>query len=288
MKERSWIAGDRCRKRTSILLAAMVLCLTVAVCGWAQAGAADVSVTAGPGVSSGRLAAVRDETDNVLRYYRERYDYTPSWPVQVVIAPDRPSFTELLQREGLTAEQAKRTAEAVNGLYLTSSRKIALQDDPFRNALTLSDVLAHELFHQFQWELKGSATAHQWLLEGSAERARFEMEVWSGRGEKERKIEAANNLLYSRVTGELNPYDLVDKGPRWDSLVKQGFNVYGTAKRMTDLLAEQAGEPSILQYFTELGRNGNREAAFAKAFGMEHREFLEKYRAHVAAGSGHL
>ena len=100
-----------------------------------------------------------------------------------------------------------------------------------------------------------------------------------GKGQAERKKEAVINHLYKRVTGEIDPYDLIDYGPRWKSLVSEGRNVYGTAKNMTDYLADQFGDPAIIRYFAELGQTGNRESAFLRAFGMSHNEFIEKYKA---------
>ena len=233
-------------KLTMYLLAALFFLTTVAP---VSVHASEVAVTAESGVSDARLDQFRGYTETVLRFYRERYGFTPAWPVRVTVTPDKPALIALLQREGYSAD--------------------------------LSDVIAHELFHQFQWELKGNATAHQWLLEGSAERAGFDLGQWSGKGSAERKKEAVINHFYKRVTGEIDPYDLIDYGPRWKSLVSEGRNVYGTAKNMTDYLADQFGDPAIIRYFAELGQTGNRESAFLRAFGMSHNEFIEKYKAYT-------
>ena len=192
-------------KLTMYLLAALFFLTTVAP---VSVHAAEAFVTAESGVSDARIDQFRGYTETVLRFYRERYGFTPAWPVRVTVTPDKPALIALLQREGYSAEQANRQAEAV-GLYMTAQRKIVIRDDPFRNLMDLSDVIAHELFHQFQWELKGNATAHQWLLEGSAERAGFDLGQWSGKGSAERKKEAVINHFYKRVTGEIDPYDLI-------------------------------------------------------------------------------
>lgn len=265
-------------KLTMYLLVALFFLTTIVP---VSVHAAEAFVTAESGVSDARLDQFRGYTETVLRFYRERYGFTPAWPVRITVAPDKPGFIALLQREGYSAKQATRQAEVAVGMYMPAQRKIVIQDDPFRNLMDLSDVIAHELFHQFQWELKGNATAHQWLLEGSAERAGFDLGQWSGKGPSERKKEELINHLYKRVTGEIDPYDLIDNGPRWKSLVSEGRNVYGTAKNMTDYLADQFGDPVIIRYFTELGQTGNRESAFLRAFGMSHNEFIEKYKAYT-------
>ena len=265
-------------KLTMYLLVALFFLTTIVP---VSVHAAEAFVTAESGVSDARLDQFRGYTETVLRFYRERYGFTPAWPVRITVAPDKPGFIALLQREGYSAKLATRQAEVAVGMYMPAQRKIVIQDDPFRNLMDLSDVIAHELFHQFQWELKGNATAHQWLLEGSAERAGFDLGQWSGKGPSERKKEALINHLYKRVTGEIDPYDLIDNGPRWKSLVSEGRNVYGTAKNMTDYLADQFGDPAIIRYFAELGQTGNRESAFLRAFGMSHNEFIEKYKAYT-------
>jgi len=244
----------------------------------AQAG--EVRVVAEPGLSDVLVNEYRDITAKVLQFYQEAYTFSPNKSISVIVAADEAGYSQVLQREGLSQEQAIRTAKSSVGVSLGVKPVIVICASKNINYLARIRVITHEMFHQLQYDLKGAAPAHNWLVEGSARMSEYVLLEWLGKGSV---AVHRNNLINILANAKVkaNPSELTEGGAKWASLVEQKMYPYEVSELMTDYLATQAGNPAILRYFANIGETHNREAAFLKTFGMSYDQFMQKYAAYM-------
>jgi hypothetical protein len=217
----------------------------------------------------------------VTQFYQEVYSFTPAKPIKIIIVRDEPGYVQALQREGYTQEQAVRTAKASGGVSLGAKQVIIIPADKNINYLSRIRTVTHEVFHQMQTELKGSASVHAWLVEGSAKMSELVLVEWLGEGSLASYRQNLLNVL-ANVKLKSDPADLAEGGPKWTSLVEQKMYPYEVAELMTDYLMSIAGKPAVVKYFAFIRDTGSRDAAFRRAFGMSHDEFIGKYKAYIA------
>lgn len=262
------------------LLLGLLLLSACFVFGSPSALAADVIVVAEPGVSDILANEYRDITAKVMEFYQTIYNFVPNKTIKVIVVPDELGYVQVLQREGHTQEQAIRTAKASAGVSLGSKPIIVICADKNLKYLPRIKTVAHEMFHQLQWNLKGNAQEHYWLTEGSAKMSEYVLLEWLGEGSLAAHRQSLVNFLVNTKI-KAGPYDLLNGGAQWTSLMEQKMYPYQVSELMTDYMMAQAGKPAIARYFAYLGETHNRDAAFQKAFGMSHDQFVQKYYAYM-------
>ncbi len=129
-------------------------------------------------------------------------------------------------------------------------------------------VMAHEYVHQLQYDLAQDRPARRgaddwllgpaWLVEGTAEV--FERHFRT-RGAPVDGV-ALFELQTPARRSRLNLNDLQTTGALADG------KAYGLARFAAFLLAGRHGDAALFDYFTQLGRLGDRKAAFQAAFGQ--------------------
>ncbi len=244
--------------------------------------AAKVEVVAvqGQGVSNVLLNEFSEITAKVMQFYQEVYNFVPTKSVQVIIVPDESSYSHTLQLFGYEQDQAVRVAKASAAISMGSKQVVIICADKNLNYLSRIRTITHEMFHQIQWELKGDTPAYEWLTEGSARMNEYLMLEWLGKGSVATQRQNLVNLLVN-VKLKAEPSDMID-GTKWTSLIEQKMFPYEVAEFMTHYLSEQVGNPAILKYFAYIGETGSKSQAFKKAFGMNHDQFINKFKAYMS------
>jgi hypothetical protein len=146
-----------------------------------------------------------------------------------------------------------------------------------RNPRWLGSVMAHEVFHQLQYDLSDTRgdrpgtgprkLGPAWLVEGSAE----VMEILFLQGFLPEDGTGFFDVQSPARRSRLGLSDLVAHGS------VQGAQGYGPARFAALLLARASGVDSLVEYFRFLGRGMEWDAAFEKAFGMERAVFEAEF-----------
>jgi hypothetical protein len=150
---------------------------------------------------------------------------------------------------------------------------------------------AHETFHiaQNYWSFAGDRSLFYdntpaWYREGSASTFGGLVASFLSNGERN---------FGSTVAFEGSSYKYSECKAAWDvwlvSNKAEGFGVfngceYGLGRKMTDLLvAKHGGIPTMLNFFSELGKGSNFETAFEKAHGLTLKAFFTEAEAYLDA-----
>lgn len=148
---------------------------------------------------------------------------------------------------------------------------------PALNPLRLGSVLAHEMFHQMQYDLSETRDDRPgvgprklgpaWLVEGSAEVIEFLYIQALLPADGPELFELQNPARRSRKTlSSLQAHGSV-RDPA----------SYGVARFAATLLARRHGVDGFINYFAALGRGQNRTEAFERTFGQTPEAFEAEF-----------
>lgn len=154
------------------------------------------------------------------------------------------------------------------------------EDSPERpNPLRLGSIMAHEIFHQMQYDLSDTRDDRPgvgprrlgpaWLVEGSAEVLELLYVQALLPADGEALFELQNPARRSRKTlSSLQAHGSVrDPGS------------YGVARFAAVLLARRHGVVGFINYFKGLGQGDSRTKAFERAFGQSMQDFEAEFEA---------
>jgi hypothetical protein len=262
-------------KPTRVLVC--ILLIVACLAGPITAAAAEVSVVAEYGVSDVLANEFRSIVARSLQFYQEVYTFVPTRAITIIIVPDEAAYLRVLQNQGLMREQAVRVAKASAAVSVGARPTIVVCADKNPTYLTRIRTVTHEIFHQMQWGLKSYDSDHNWLAEGSARMTEYVLLEWLGEGTLASHRQNLVNIL-ANVKLKAAPDELTEGGAKWASLMEQKMYAYEVSELMTSYLVSLVGKPPTVKYFAYVRETGGREAAFKKAFGMTHGEFINKYK----------
>lgn len=151
----------------------------------------------------------------------------------------------------------------------------------------LGTVMAHELFHQLQYDLAGVRDERRkpgaprrlgpaWMVEGSAEVIEYLFQRGSLPQDGADLFDLQTPARKSRLTlAELSEHGSINQG-----------RAYGVARFAAYLLAREHGIDGLLSYFEGLGKGKSQDAAFEDAFDQSRESFQTAFEALRRSYSG--
>jgi hypothetical protein len=146
-------------------------------------------------------------------------------------------------------------------------------------------VFAHELTHIAQYELAhGALRGDLWFIEGSADWVAYRvLEILGLDTLNRRRIHKVAEVKREEERGPLPSLSAMVSAKDWDSLsARYGSAVpYAQAFLATDLLIQQHGIASVIEYFRQASSAQDRLDVFEAAFGQELSVFEDEFTTHV-------
>jgi len=230
------------------------------------------------GVSDKAAGEIRTAADATCRFYATNDGLVLEKPVTIVLTPDRKSYlAEVVARFGVSELEAQRAARGTDALSGGSLIVVNVSGVPSVRRETF--LIAHELTHHYQDQLAGSRDGEvKWLLEGMAEAAGAQVVASQGYW----RLEQYQENWRQGLTAMPNKPELTDltTSDGWSgSISRYGSTpTYKTAGLAVLILTERYGQRQVLDYFVELGKGNDPEAAFKQAFGITMADFSAQYR----------
>lgn len=219
------------------------------------------------------IAAVADVFERDLQL--------PRPDVTIVLFPNRRSFEQGLLTIGYEpdfARQSAATFRAIGGATGVLVNEGALRSARWSDRVQL---LAHELLHCVQYAFANGVrgTSEQWLREGFAEIVAMRAMEHLGLGRYGQLRDVLLDPLADVRRGTLPvPLSRLSTFPEW--AVAQGrydLPLYTQAFVAAELLHELRGTEAILQYFRLFAASDDKDANFARAFGLTLDEFDREF-----------
>jgi len=230
----------------------------------------------GPGVGAAEQQRIRGALEDAGAYTRARLGYDFAQFRADVFADLDTQVDEFLLATGqlpairaqVLAEWAARNPGGAPGTAQRGYLLVCICDAAMRPF-----TAAHEFFHVLQLELSPAQLGPVWLFEGVAEYLSLrvaEASSWATEGgppsiDAQARLAAATSALL-RSMETRHGFESVGIG-------------YAAGVAAVKLLADSAGEASLIRFFELLGRGGAWEDAFRDAFGRSAGRFYAEYEA---------
>jgi hypothetical protein len=184
---------------------------------------------------------------------------------------------------------AARQRSAVSSVALGNYRRILIDDS--RAVKSSWDewvrLLAHELTHSAQRELISGrlSSSDQWLREGFAEWVGYQVAdkfgAQSFTQSRQRALDAIATARSYQTFPSLSQLARNSDWTTWSRTLGRA-GTYGQSLIAVDLLIEDKGVATVVNYFRLFGKSNNREKNFRIAFGETLANFEERFHRHLA------
>jgi len=204
--------------------------------------------------------------------------------------PYREAFAEGLTEKFHTDPTVAReiAQSALGRIRQTKEGKQLLVNEEMLGSLnwpTRIHVLAHELTHIAQYELaQGGLRGDLWFIEGSADWVAYRvLEILGMDTLDRRRIHKIAQVKREKAHGPRPSLSQMVSAKDWDSLsARYGSAVpYAQAFLATDLLIQQHGISSVIDYFRQVNSSQDRLENFEAVFGQELSVFEDEFTTHV-------
>ncbi len=218
--------------------------------------------------------------------------------IKVYVAASGPVYQQVLEKEFKPKpDEAKNIAE-ISGGWSGGRRAVTAINGKAGVMSGSSDrwsTTAHELFHQVQYELSdGNDTDEKalfWLEEGSADYVGAVVaEQMGGKTREKWLLDTKADLMSApkAVSPQKLQHNTLEQR---EALMKKDLHAYQMADLMTwyllDHYAKNQEGLKLAEYFRQLGKEHQGEAAFRNAFGVSLAEFLAEFDAWWQAEQQH-
>ena len=242
---------------------------------WWQSGAGPPPVVLLSDYAEATQANIRGWVDDTQAFFAERWGVVA--PFTTYLGEDRDSLAEAYRRER-GRELRFLCGDYGGGVIFMAAGCVEAR------------VHAHEYFHAIQFHLTGrlSKPVPHWMIEGSATYAEVTYQGYAAPSASPEEWIERRTTRYASEIGSLDWPEL--SAPAGDQREHPGLE-YSLGFLAVDWLAEQAGEQSIIDFFTTLADEPSWQEAFEPAFGMSVDDFYEEfeaYRSEVAPRLPHL
>ncbi len=242
---------------------------------WWQSGTSGIEFTFPDSVPAEKQTAIRDDMEDVVTFFAERYGIVPP-PFTVIVDLNLDIFAGARAREILISRSAL-------------------------NYSLLSVTLAHEYFHVLQRRLGAYApSVHdpspRWITEGSATYAGglYRQERWTKSAEELRHDRLRHSLPVTQRLDELElsrlfyagagpAYSLAAMAVEWLS----GYAVTGSAEEFAPEVpgwrSGWADQATYVAYYQRLSAVSDWEDAFERVFGLSADDFYDSFETYRSA-----
>jgi hypothetical protein len=266
----------------------LLVCMLLAACGTVPR---ERLLTVTPGASRSAAAHIttyQDAVDTIVSVMAEDLQIpVPETSFTLYFYSHREAFAQGLTEKFNTDPVVAReiATSALGRIRQTHEGKYLLVNEEILEHLRWPDrihVLAHELTHIVQYELAGGRLAGDlWLIEGFADWVACRvLEVLGLDTFSRRKNQKIAPFRHEHMALSLSQMATVQD---WDALSARhgGAIAYGRAFLATDLLIQQHGVASVIEYFRHVNRASNRRQHFRAIFGEELSTFERDFSAYL-------
>ena len=230
----------------------------------------------GDDLSEERRGELRDETQEVVAYFADRWGVVePDFELHVIAGGVNTNDAAWVDALGSISPPS------VCGVAVNA--RVVIWDWCATATHDLTHPLAHEYFHVLQSHLATGASepivVSDWMLEGTAEYAALEYGVAKGHFARDDVEESS----FTTITSQ--PFDLRDAE---DDIGQYDPDAYTRVAFATAYLVEQTRDAAMLSFFRALPRALDWREAFAEAFGVTTDDFYADFNAHVQEQSPHF
>ena len=197
-----------------------------------------------------------------------------------------PRAKEVSEQEIVFAARRSAVSSVAVGMY----RRVLVNQKQLRTYSWWErvQVLAHELTHtvEKEWVEGRIATWDRWLSEGFAEWAGYNVLDRLGAQtlakSRQGRVDAVAKARHRQNFPTLTQLVMGEEWITWLRIVGHPAT-YGQAFLAVDLLVEQKGLPTVVEYFRLFEKSNDRERNFVAAFGEPVVKFEEKFSEHLKA-----
>ncbi|GEM_PF-6831767 len=236
--------------------------------------------------------AMNDALDDVLTFYARSHDIAFNGPLHIIFSQDTQYVTDTyydLSRPHVSKKDARHFArshcdadQTISGVITlkvmllcispvedVNNRWIASHRDQI--GATLAHEIMHAIQHKFSDESVTGLSARRasgpvWMVEGAANY--ISRDFQGALTYKDREFER----VFYRAQDTTKSIDELSYAPPFER-----FKHYAISHLAIYLLAERFGAPALFDFWRNLGAGHNWENSFARAFGMQMSDFIEKF-----------
>lgn len=228
--------------------------------------------------------AVRHNVQTAVRVTEDLFkshSVTLDRKIAIYITADTAAYEDaLIRRHSVPPAEAAQRSKTNSAS--TSGKVILVNADPMTKEHAQYAMVAHELTHQFQYQMASEESQNQlfWLTEGFADWIGSKVAQAAHKGQMEQDRRTWLFRIHAR--GAHPPLHQLNSRVDWNRAGTefQGNIQYRTAGLAVFYLSTRCGEAKLIQYFQAIdGRNN--EEVFADVFGMTTAQFYMEFEEYL-------